>query len=156
MKALKVKRGRPALGKAARVRSTYTLSREALLKLGQLARQQKLSRSRVLESAVLGGPAQRPFRPDFQALSGLCQRRGIEAMWLFGSALGPAFRPDSDIDLLVRFREGACGSYFEFADIQAELEAVLGRKVDLVEEKLLDNPIRRAEIMATREALYAS
>lgn len=50
---------------------------------------------------------------------------------LFGSAARGDMKDDSDIDLLVDWRQS--GGLFEFIALKQKLEDVLGRKVDLVE-----------------------
>jgi predicted nucleotidyltransferase len=40
--------------------------------------------------------------------------------------------------------------------MKAELEAIFGRNVDLVEKEGLRNPFRRHEILTTRRVLYAA
>jgi predicted nucleotidyltransferase len=40
--------------------------------------------------------------------------------------------------------------------MRAQLEAVFGRRVDLVEKEALRNPFRRHEILTTRRVLYAA
>ena len=157
MKSKSPKRGRPSLGLATRRRATFTLSRESLSLLATQARETGLSRSRILENAIRQSPpSSRPYSLAPGALKALCERRGIQELWLFGSALRPDFSEQSDIDLLIRFKPGACRSYFDFVETQQDLEALFKRKVDLVEEQLLDNPLRRAEILSHRERLYAA
>ena len=156
MKRPKTKRGRPALGAAARIRATYTLSRAAVESLATLARENGTSRSRMLEAAIERVAKPQPFALPAGDLAGLCHKRGIHELWLFGSALRADFGPESDIDLLVSFNEGACRSYFDFVETQTDLAGYFGRKVDMVEEHLIDNPLRRAEILAHRERIYGA
>ena len=58
----------------------------------------------------------------------------IAKAWLFGSYSRGEERPDSDIDLLVRFDEESRISLFKYASIILTLEAALGKEVDLVQE----------------------
>lgn len=58
--------------------------------------------------------------------------------WVFGSFARGEEQPDSDIDLQVRFdRENAKIGLFKYASIIIDLENLLHRKVDLVEEGAL-------------------
>ena len=58
--------------------------------------------------------------------------------WVFGSFARGEEQPDSDIDLQVRFdRENAKIGLFKYASIIIDLEKMLHRKVDLVEEGAL-------------------
>lgn len=61
----------------------------------------------------------------------------VEKAWLFGSYSRGEERPDSDIDLLVRFDEEARISLFKYASIILTLEAAMGKGVDLVQEGTL-------------------
>ena len=58
----------------------------------------------------------------------------IEKAWLFGSYSRGEEKPDSDIDLLVRFDPEARISLFKYASIILTLEAAMGKDVDLVQE----------------------
>ena len=85
-----------------------------------------------------------------------CRKWKISEMALFGSVLSEDFRPDSDIDVLVSFKNDAGWGLFEFVDMVDELKAIFGRKVDLVEKDSLRNPFRRQAILAGNEVIYAA
>jgi predicted nucleotidyltransferase len=59
-----------------------------------------------------------------------CRKHHIKKLAIFGSALRPDFRADSDIDVLVEFEPGQVPglAFFAMAD---ELSEILGHKVDL-------------------------
>jgi predicted nucleotidyltransferase len=57
--------------------------------------------------------------------------------WLFGSYSRGEATEDSDIDILVSFDKDAKVSLFRYAHIICQLEELLQRKVDLVEEGTL-------------------
>jgi uncharacterized protein len=94
-----------------------------------------------------------------EALAALCRRYGVKRLEVFGSAArGADFDPDrSDFDFLVEFEERGDGSprvqFFGFAEA---LEALLGRRVDLVEPSAVRNPYLRASINRSRELVYGS
>ena len=67
---------------------------------------------------------------DHARLSQLCRRRHIRRLALFGSVLRDDFRPDSDVDVLVEFEPGRTPG-FAFADVEEELSALVGRRIDL-------------------------
>ncbi len=69
----------------------------------------------------------------------------IKSLALFGSVARDEARPDSDVDLLVEFETlvGLRG----FMDCRFELEAILGRPVDLVMRSAV-KPSRRAAVEA--------
>ncbi len=97
-----------------------------------------------------------------EALAALCRRFGVARLEVFGSAArGEDFDPaHSDADFLVTFdREedgGWMGQYFDF---KAALEALMGRRVDLVERRAIEtsrNYIRRRAILAEAQPVYAA
>ncbi len=85
-----------------------------------------------------------------------CLKWKIAEMALFGSVLSDEFHPDSDVDVLVSFKDDAGWGLFDFVDMIDELQAIFGRKVDLVEKDSLRNPIRRQAILAGNEVIYAA
>ncbi|MBE0535635.1 MAG: nucleotidyltransferase family protein [Phycisphaerae bacterium] len=85
-----------------------------------------------------------------------CLKWKVSEMALFGSVLSDNFRPDSDIDVLVSFQNDAEWGLFEFVDMSDELEAIFGRKVDLVEKEAMRNPFRKQAILAAHEVIYAA
>jgi hypothetical protein len=91
-----------------------------------------------------------------ESIEALCRRWKVAEFSLFGSALREDFGPESDVDVLVRFQKGAAWSLFDLVDMQEELAALFGRQVHLVEAEGLRNPFRRAEILRTREVIYAA
>lgn len=65
---------------------------------------------------------------------------GVASLDLFGSVARGEARPDSDVDLLVRF-EGAA-TFDRYMDLKALLEDALGCRVDLVTEGGLRRELR--------------
>ncbi len=93
------------------------------------------------------------------ALAAFCARWGVAEVAVFGSALGPRFGPDSDVDLLVTPRPTVIWSLFEEVDMREELSRLFGRPVDLLVRSAVErspNWIRRREILATAEPIYAA
>jgi uncharacterized protein len=93
------------------------------------------------------------------AISAFCGKWGIAELALFGSALREDFRPGSDVDLLVRFAPGREYGLLAFARMQGELEAIFGRRVDLVTEKAVEgseNRIKRRHILDTKVVIHAA
>jgi uncharacterized protein len=94
-----------------------------------------------------------------EALADFCRRWKIVELALFGSALRQDFRPDSDLDLLVRFAPDAQWSLFDHGRMERELIDLLGREVDLVSRAAVEaspNWIRRREILGSAQTLYAA
>ena len=88
------------------------------------------------------------------AIAVICQRYHVQRLYLFGSALRPDFRSDSDVDFLVEFAPGAPVGLVEYGKLQQELEALLQRKVDLVTKQGL-KPLVRERVLDQAEPVYA-
>jgi predicted nucleotidyltransferase len=93
-----------------------------------------------------------------QAIRTFCQRWGIQEFAVFGSMLRDDFNADSDVDVLITFHEGIGRSLFDMAQMADELEAIIGRKVDLLTRKSVEqspNYIRRRSILESAQVIYA-
>jgi uncharacterized protein len=86
-------------------------------------------------------------------IAAICRRHHVRELSLFGSALGPDFRPDSDIDLLVEFDSEVSVGLLKFGELQVELEILLNRKVDLVSKSGL-RPFVRQTVLRQAETIY--
>ncbi len=91
------------------------------------------------------------------ALADACRRYHVSRLDAFGSVLRSDFSPDSDIDLLVEFEPvDATGFDHPYWALGDELEAILGRRVDLVMVSAVTNPYLVHELETTKLALYAA
>jgi predicted nucleotidyltransferase len=93
------------------------------------------------------------------ALIELCRRHGVTRLEVFGSAArGDDFDfGRSDADFLVTFSAESRNDLTVFTDLERDLEALLGRPVDLVEREAVEksrNFIRRRLILAEAEPVY--
>ena len=59
-------------------------------------------------------------------LAKFCQRWKIVELALFGSLLRDDFRPDSDVDVLVKFAPDARWTLLDFVTMQDELSLLFG------------------------------
>lgn len=90
-----------------------------------------------------------------EQIASFCRERHIRRLAIFGSALRPDFRPDSDIDLLVEFEPGQIPSLFGMARMERDLSALLGgRKVDLRTPEDLSRYFRQ-QVLEEAEVQYA-
>ena len=88
-----------------------------------------------------------------------CQRWQITELALFGSVLRPDIQAESDIDVLVTFAPEAHWSLLDHVEMQDELQAILGRPVDLLTRAGIErsqNYLRRRAILNSAEVIYAS
>lgn len=92
-------------------------------------------------------------------IAAFCDRWGVEELALFGSVLRKDFGPDSDIDVLVRFKAGRTPGLFVAARIRRELAEMCHRRVDLVHRPTIErsqNYIRRKKILESARVVYAA
>lgn len=87
-------------------------------------------------------------------LADFCRRHGIRKLSLFGSVLKGTARPDSDIDLLVEFEPHAVPDLLSLVEMEDELTALAGRRVDLRTAGDLSRYFRD-EVVRTAEVQYA-
>ena len=95
---------------------------------------------------------------DRQRIAEFCRRWSIEEFSLFGSVLRVDFRPDSDVDVMVRFAQNAEIGLFEMVRMESELRAMFGREVDLITRDSVEqsqNYIRRKHILEHMEIVHA-
>lgn len=88
----------------------------------------------------------------------LCKKYKVAKLWVFGSILTPRFNDNSDVDFLVEFDDNHIDllDYADnFFDFIHEIEAVIGRKVDMVVNKSIKNRYFRTEVDETRRLLWS-
>lgn len=72
------------------------------------------------------------LRAQREALIALADRCKAENVRVFGSVARGEANEQSDVDLLVHFRDGA--SLFDLIDLKEDAEKMLGRAVDVVSD----------------------
>ncbi|HEY3269209.1 MAG TPA: nucleotidyltransferase domain-containing protein [Armatimonadota bacterium] len=89
----------------------------------------------------------------------ICRKYDVTELSVFGSVLRDDFRPDSDVDFLVVFRNDDAGPWAgKFMYMEEELSTLLGRPVDVVDKSAVEasgNYIRRAHILKSAEVIFA-
>ncbi len=94
-----------------------------------------------------------------RAIADFCQRWKVKEMSFFGSVLREDFRSDSDIDVMVSFENDAPWGLLEFVRMKRELASLLGREVDLLTKKSIEqshNWIRQQEILGMAQVVYVA
>src|SRR5947208_1021693 len=93
-----------------------------------------------------------------ETIQAFCRRRHIKSLYVFGSVLRDDFRPDSDIDFVIRMEDGVRLRFRELMEMEDELSLLVGRPVDIVLGTELDAPsanqFRKRRILASMEPLY--
>lgn len=90
-----------------------------------------------------------------KALVALCEKYAVASLDLFGSGTTEDWQPSSDLDFVVTFRpqsdRGLADRYLGLAE---ELEALFGRRVELITQRAIRNPYFK-RLDATRSPVYA-
>ena len=92
----------------------------------------------------------------YEDIVSICERYRLSELSIFGSSIRDDFNEDSDIDILIAYEDVWQNDPFDFLDIKEELEQLTGRAVDISFRDGLRNPIRREDILGSREILYAT
>lgn len=94
------------------------------------------------------------------SLAALCSRYGVVRLEAFGSVLTKEFSRASDIDMVVTFSERVVNDHASYAatyfGLHDGLEALFGRRVDLLEEQALTNPYLRSSINQHKQSLFVA
>jgi len=96
---------------------------------------------------------------ETREVAAFCRRWEVRELAVFGSVLRGDFRPDSDIDFLVTFEADANWGLLKQSTMEAELTALLRRKVDLVSRRAIErsaNWIRRQAILESAETVHVA
>lgn len=93
-----------------------------------------------------------------EQIAAICREHGVARLLVFGSVTREDFNPEtSDIDFLVHFLPGSQRGWMsEFTDLKEALEALFGRKVDVISERALKNPYMIKSVDQDKELLYAA
>ena len=95
------------------------------------------------------------IQDNLDAVATLCRTYGVRKLEVFGSAATGEFDPaSSDIDLIYEFSDtssGLVGRFLAFAD---SIEALFGRRVDLIPNRHFENPYFRYAVNKSRVTIY--
>ena len=88
-----------------------------------------------------------------KTLKDFCRRNRIRRLSLFGSVLRDDFTPESDVDMLVEFEQGARVGLITLAGMEIELGRIVGRKVELHTVEGL-HPYFREDVLSLAKVEY--
>lgn len=92
-----------------------------------------------------------------KTIQGVAASHQVARLEVFGSAVTGQLRGSSDVDVLVSFKPMEAREHGRhFFGLKANLEAALGRPVDLLELDALTNPYFFKAIGSERTLLYAA
>jgi predicted nucleotidyltransferase len=92
-------------------------------------------------------------------LADFCRRWKIVRLEVFGSILREDFGPASDVDFLATWAPEAKLSLYDLVHAERELEALIGRRVDLLERPSIEqspNWLMRRAILNGAQPVYAA
>lgn len=85
----------------------------------------------------------------------LCEQNSVSTLYAFGSVTTDNFRADSDIDLMVDIEDSDPISYSEkYFNLKFQLEEILNRQIDLLEQKAIRNKFLKNEIDLNKVQIY--
>jgi predicted nucleotidyltransferase len=85
----------------------------------------------------------------------LCKNHKVSELYIFGSILTEKFSDKSDIDFLVQFEKIDILKYFDnYMDFKENLEKLLDRPVDLLENQAIRNPVFRKVVDRDKKLVY--
>jgi len=90
-------------------------------------------------------------------LAGVCRHYQVRELYAFGSVVTGRLSAESDLDFIVLFdSKNTEGAFDRFMGLKESLEALYGRRVDLLTLKPFRNPIFQAEVSQHKTLLYAA
>ncbi len=88
-------------------------------------------------------------------IKNLCDQHNVRSLFAFGTVTNDRFKADSDIDLIVDIDAPDPLKYTDhYFELKFELEQILQREVDLLEQKAIRNPFLKQEIDRTKVLVY--
>lgn len=98
-----------------------------------------------------------PLALPLEQIAEICRLHHVRRLSIFGSATTNRFDPKrSDADFYVEFIPGAAVSFRRYHALQQDLEGLLGRPVDLVMSRALQNPYFAETFAQTEHQVYAA
>jgi uncharacterized protein len=85
----------------------------------------------------------------------LCELNKVRTLFAFGSVITDKFKSDSDIDMIVDFDENDPLTYTDYYfNLKFQLEDLLKKQIDLLEQKAVRNRFLQSEIDRTKVQIY--
>ncbi len=92
---------------------------------------------------------------NIKKIQTLCDTHRVSRLYVFGSALTPRFSQHSDVDFVVDFKQMPLEDYADnYMNLHDALAQLLGRDIDLLEERGIRNRSLYANISRTRKQIY--
>lgn len=92
---------------------------------------------------------------NLKRIKSLCEKYKVKSFSAFGSVTREDFQDDSDIDFVVDFDEKDPLKYTDlYFQLKENLENLLKRQIDLVEERGIKNQFFKKELAETKILIY--
>jgi predicted nucleotidyltransferase len=93
--------------------------------------------------------------PQIALINEQCKINNVKSLYAFGSVVREDFNDLSDIDLVVDFNETDPYRYTDlYFNLKLNLENILKRPIDLLEDRAIKNRFFREELEKTKVKIY--
>ena len=100
---------------------------------------------------------QKIIKDNLDNLKNLSKKYNVKTMYIFGSACTDNFNENSDIDILISFKNRSIEEYTDnYFELHYQLETLFNRKIDLLTDRSINNPYMIESIEKTKELVYAA
>lgn len=90
-------------------------------------------------------------------ITSACATNKVRTLFAFGSVTNNQFKADSDVDLVVDIAETDPFAYSDnYFNLKEQLEKILNRPIDLLEQKAIRNSFLKKEIDQTKILIYGT
>jgi len=90
---------------------------------------------------------------DFQKVKDILSQNGVEFAGIFGSRARGEEKPESDIDIMIRFKEGKTKGLLELISLERKLSEILGLEVDLITQDSI-SPYIKESVLKDLKVIY--
>ena len=93
---------------------------------------------------------------NINKIKAICLTHYVEKLFVFGSVTTKDFDEQSDIDILIQFNSNIDpAQYFNnYMDFKEEMESLLNREIDIVENQAVKNPVFRRILDRDKQLIY--
>ncbi len=95
------------------------------------------------------------LRDHIEQIKLLCNAYQVKSLFAFGSVVSNKLKPGSDIDLVVDIDSKDPIDYSDnYFALKFQLEDILNRPIDLLEDKAIKNPYFKKQVDQTKVLIY--
>lgn len=85
----------------------------------------------------------------------ICKQHRVKQLYAFGSVCTDKFDSESDIDFIISFDDLYFDDYADnYFSLESQLSKTLGRNIDLVTDRTIQNPFFKKVIEKTKTPIY--